>query len=380
VPGPAEREFLSLGRRYAVVSRAVVILGCGGLGLLLVSGTRFAAAALCLVVLVAWSLHFTRRMLRTPGHGADRRLLAADLTVVCGALLSQPWTIPPTGVADGTGWVTALASMTVVTYQWHTPPAAGALATVALVAAYVVGVETSIGGTGPVWPMPAAWIVVEAMLSRGLFHLVRLGGRSADGYLVARERRRAEAAGGRARRSEEREYLAALHDTAAATLLMVGLGAVPGRSRWLADQAARDLAILAPGRRATPRGPLVDVSAWLVTTASSGSVTVHHTPLQPVRLPPAAAAAIHDSVREALTNVARHAAVPEAFLSLRWDGRWLVVEVRDRGPGFRPGRVPAGRRGISESIAGRMRRAGGSAVVTSRPGAGTVVRLEWRDA
>ena len=380
MPGPAEREFLSLGRRYAVVSRAVVVLGCGWLGLFLVSGTRLVAALLCLAVLVAWSAYFTWRMPRATGPGAGWRLLSADLTVICAVLLSQPWTIPPTGLADGTGWMTALASMTVVTYQWHTSPVGGAVATAVLVVAYVVGVETSIGGTGPVWPMPAVWIVVEALLSRGLFHLVRRGGRSADGYLVAHERLRAEAAVGRARRSDEREYLAALHDTAAATLLMVGLGAVSGRPRWLAEQAGRDLAVLNPERRAAPPGPLVDLGALLTDTASHGAVAVHHTPLRPVPLPPVAAAAVRDSVREALANVARHAAVSEAFLSLRWDGQRLVVEVRDRGRGFEPDRVPPSRRGISESITGRMRRVGGSAVVVSQPGAGTVVRLEWCDA
>jgi signal transduction histidine kinase len=276
--------------------------------------------------------------------------------------------------------MTALASMAVVTYQWHTGPLGGAIAAVVLVAAYVIGVETSIGGDGPVWPMPAVWILVEALLSRGLFVMVRRGGRRADGYLDARERVRAAAAVGRARRADEREHLAALHDTAAATLLMVGLGTVSGRPAWLADQARRDLRVLDPGAGTPPPEPLVDLGKWLADATSGGTVTVRHPPLRTVLLPPAAAAAIRDSVREALTNVARHAAVPEASLSLRQEGRRLVVELRDDGRGFDPARVPAHRRGISQSIAERMRRAGGSAVVTSEPGGGTLVHLEWGDA
>jgi signal transduction histidine kinase len=380
VPGPAERELLRLGRRYAVVSRAAVVLGCGALGLFLVSGTRLVAAAVCLSVLIAWSAVFTRRMLRAGEIGEDRRWLAGDLAVVSGVLLSQHWTIPTTGVADGTGWMMALASMTVVTYQWHTRPVTGGIAALVLVAAYVVGIETSIGGDGPVWPMPAVWVLVEALLSRGLFVMIRQGGRRADGYLVARERVHAAAAIGRARRADEREYLAALHDTAAATLLMVGLGTVSGRPAWLAEQARRDLEVLGPDARTAPAEPLVDLGAWLAETTSGGAVTVRHAPLRTVLLPPVAAAAIRDSVREALTNVARHAAVSEASLSLRQEGRRLIVEVRDGGRGFDPARVPLHRRGISESIAERMRRAGGSAAVTSEPGGGTVVHLEWSDA
>jgi signal transduction histidine kinase len=49
--------------------------------------------------------------------------------------------------------------------------------------------------------------------------------------------------------------------------------------------------------------------------------------------------------------------------------------VRDRGVGFDRSAVPADRRGVAESIEGRMRRSGGAAAVTSAPGAGTEVEL-----
>ena len=49
--------------------------------------------------------------------------------------------------------------------------------------------------------------------------------------------------------------------------------------------------------------------------------------------------------------------------------------VRDRGPGFDPGAVPADRRGVRESIVGRMQRHGGEAVINSVPGEGTEVEL-----
>jgi signal transduction histidine kinase len=56
------------------------------------------------------------------------------------------------------------------------------------------------------------------------------------------------------------------------------------------------------------------------------------------------------------------------------DGRTQVF-VRDRGPGFNPERLPADRRGVRESIVGRMERHGGRASITSGAGAGTEVEL-----
>jgi signal transduction histidine kinase len=53
----------------------------------------------------------------------------------------------------------------------------------------------------------------------------------------------------------------------------------------------------------------------------------------------------------------------------------VQVFVRDRGPGFDPGAVPADRRGLRESIVGRMERHGGHATIHAAPGAGTEVEL-----
>jgi signal transduction histidine kinase len=50
--------------------------------------------------------------------------------------------------------------------------------------------------------------------------------------------------------------------------------------------------------------------------------------------------------------------------------------VRDRGAGFDPEAVAADRRGVAESIRGRMERVGGTARIVSVPGEGTEVELE----
>ena len=49
--------------------------------------------------------------------------------------------------------------------------------------------------------------------------------------------------------------------------------------------------------------------------------------------------------------------------------------VRDRGPGFDPEQLPSDRRGVRESIVGRMERHGGRATITSSAETGTEVEL-----
>ena len=49
--------------------------------------------------------------------------------------------------------------------------------------------------------------------------------------------------------------------------------------------------------------------------------------------------------------------------------------VRDRGAGFDRAAVPADRRGLVESIEGRLERAGGRATIVTSPGEGTEVEL-----
>ncbi len=56
---------------------------------------------------------------------------------------------------------------------------------------------------------------------------------------------------------------------------------------------------------------------------------------------------------------------------------WAIVKITDHGRGFDPAAIPASRRGIRESITGRMLAAGGRATIASQPGAGTTVTLSW---
>jgi signal transduction histidine kinase len=76
-----------------------------------------------------------------------------------------------------------------------------------------------------------------------------------------------------------------------------------------------------------------------------------------------------------MVNAAKFAGTDEISVYVEVDGTEASVFVRDRGAGFDRTKVPTERRGLAESIEGRMSRHGGTAKITSAPGAGTEVEL-----
>ncbi len=298
-----------------------------------------------------------------------------DALVVAGACLTQRWTVPADALATNQGWVLALASITVVACQWHTDGWRGAGVVVAVDAAYLGGVLLAAPErlAGPLEMV--VWLPVEAVLGRLLWRLVRRGGQRADELAARAEATRRAEAVAEAVRADERAHAATLHDTAASTLLMVGLGQVGPADTWLRDQARRDLDSL--GEWSTPPGRDQDVVPGLREVIQASRVAV--TPELPAELtvPARVAAALCGAVGEALTNVGRHAGVSTATVTAGVVAGRVVVEVADQGRGFTPDEVSAGHYGVSRSIRARMAGVGGRAELTSAPGRGTTVRLAW---
>ena len=85
--------------------------------------------------------------------------------------------------------------------------------------------------------------------------------------------------------------------------------------------------------------------------------------------------ALVQSSREALANAAHHSGASAVSVYLEVEPDQVTIFVRDRGRGFDPGDVPPSRRGIADSIIGRMERHGGKATISSEPGQGTEVEL-----
>lgn len=90
------------------------------------------------------------------------------------------------------------------------------------------------------------------------------------------------------------------------------------------------------------------------------------------------ATAILGAAREALINAAKFSGSNLISLFAEASDDEISVFVRDRGRGFVPEAVAQDRRGISESIVGRVERVGGAVTLRSRPGSGTEVALTVR--
>ena len=77
-----------------------------------------------------------------------------------------------------------------------------------------------------------------------------------------------------------------------------------------------------------------------------------------------------------MSNAVRHAGDSGAVrLYAEITGREAQVFVRDRGVGFELDSIPEDRRGVRDSILGRMKRIGGTAKVRSENGEGTEIEL-----
>jgi signal transduction histidine kinase/ligand-binding sensor domain-containing protein len=90
---------------------------------------------------------------------------------------------------------------------------------------------------------------------------------------------------------------------------------------------------------------------------------------------PIAAEARHQlalSVREALTNIVRHAGATEVVLSLSISGGTLTVQIKDNGRGFEP--APSPGQGL-DNMRARLEQAGGIFEFASRRGGGTVLNF-----
>jgi signal transduction histidine kinase len=85
--------------------------------------------------------------------------------------------------------------------------------------------------------------------------------------------------------------------------------------------------------------------------------------------------ALGAATREALVNAAKHSGATAADLYTEVTPQRVAVFVRDRGAGFDPATVPGDRRGLRDSVTGRLTRLGGTAAVRSAPGEGTEVEL-----
>jgi signal transduction histidine kinase len=180
-------------------------------------------------------------------------------------------------------------------------------------------------------------------------------------------------------RSEERAELAArVHDSVLQTLALIQRQADdPRRVAAIARRQERELR----GWLYEDR-PLGDDEASLLASLSAAAADVEELHGVRVELASAGDAPVDErtralvlAAREAMTNAAKFAGVAEIDVYVEANDDAVSVYVRDRGAGFDRAAVPEDRRGIAESIEGRLDRVGGTAQITTAPGAGTEVEL-----
>jgi len=368
--GPSDRALHRLAGWYAIALRlggAVLFTAIAVLAATKQISVWWLGALL--TGLCLWSAFFAWRIRRS---GLTPVVVLADAVVISALALAQQHLVPAVLIKDDTTWMLPLACTSVYVLQIALRPWLGLPAAAIVVVAY---------GLGTGHPADAWLLVVEAIVAAGLVAVIRGGARQADGIVAAgleTERRiRAE----EARRADEREQHRQLHDTVLSTLTMVAASAFAEPSPALTAQAARDLRVLQglEGAPAVPGGPspLTDLSPKLERAAASTDDLAVRLKLVPVTLPSPVADQLAACVGEALRNVERHAGTGQAEVTVTGGAGWAVIKITDCGRGFDPAATPPSRRGIRESITGRMLAAGGRAAVSSRPGAGTTVTMSW---
>jgi signal transduction histidine kinase/phage shock protein PspC (stress-responsive transcriptional regulator) len=178
-------------------------------------------------------------------------------------------------------------------------------------------------------------------------------------------------------RSEERAAVAThLHDSVLQTLALIQRHAdQPQAVHRLARSQERELRAWLYEPAVVRGGSWAGLVAETVAEVEADhDVTVEPVVVGDVALDDALLA-LGKATREALVNAAKHSGAASVDLFTEVTPEHVSVFVRDRGKGFDPATVPDDRRGLQDSVQGRLTRLGGTAVVRSSPGEGTEVEL-----
>jgi signal transduction histidine kinase/phage shock protein PspC (stress-responsive transcriptional regulator) len=181
---------------------------------------------------------------------------------------------------------------------------------------------------------------------------------------------------GRIRETERAEIAAHLHDSVLQTLALIQRRAGSEhdvvRLARAQERELRGWLFQDPGRESGQLSDRIKAVAGEVEDLLGNAVEV-------VTVGNAAMTEAHEALvqasREAMLNASRHGGGTVSVYLEASDGQ-AEIFIRDRGPGFELGDVPADRLGVRESIVGRMKRHGGSATILST-GEGTEVRLRF---
>ncbi|MCW3019616.1 MAG: putative signal transduction histidine kinase [Solirubrobacterales bacterium] len=225
---------------------------------------------------------------------------------------------------------------------------------------HAIGVQHSLGKA--IWAVAIIAVVLGLVVGPWVLRL----GRSLSFERAAR-----------IREQERAELAAHLHDSVLQTLALIQKRADdPREVAGLARRQERELRSWLLER--PDPGDGASVAAALERVAAEVE-ELHRVPIEVVTVGDGALngrlEALVQAAREAMTNAAKFASSERVDLYAEVEPDRVEVFVRDRGVGFDPDAIPPDRRGVRDSIIGRMERHHGRAAVHSRPGEGTEIEL-----
>ncbi|NYJ30006.1 sensor histidine kinase [Galbitalea soli] len=178
-----------------------------------------------------------------------------------------------------------------------------------------------------------------------------------------------------------------VHDSVLTTLLSAARAYTPEAKELAATMAGNaighlhDAALVQPDDGTTMR--LRDIARRISEAAAAMSppFEVRGRDAGPRSIPVQAGEAIYSAAVQSMVNSLQHGGTEptiERWVTLRGiRPGGIEVAVGDTGAGFRVDAVPTERLGVRVSILERVSNAGGTAVITSAPGEGTLVTLRW---
>jgi two-component system, NarL family, sensor kinase len=210
--------------------------------------------------------------------------------------------------------------------------------------------------------------------------------RFAERIVLAQETERRRLAGEIHDGISQRVVSLSFHLSAAADAVAAGPAAPPGlAAREIASAQSLAEAALDETRFAIAglHPPVLD-DLGLAASLESLARTFPHVDVrvsaEACRLPAHVEIAVYRITQEALQNVAKHAEASWAEVRLTAGDEMIVLEVEDNGKGFAPAALIAQPAGIGYGVPGMRERAellGGSLMLQSCPGHGTVLRLSF---
>lgn len=362
-PGRIESTF----NRIAAGSRLVAALWMGSLGAVeLIRGNdRVGVVIAALITGAVWAVITLWVHAVRPALTLDPRLLIVDGVVAVASILAA--NISSATISFYGGLPLIVVGIAALRSRGIALASASALAVVQLStlgvksAAQVVDQLTLVLAYLGI-ALLVSWIV--DVLRASQVELVRANAAASEARAVA------------VREAERAEISRHLHDSVLQTLAMIQRNSEDAREVTIqARRQERELRdwLFGEPAGAMPEGGFAEsIRATAASVEERFAVSVDVVCVGTAPAGPAVAKVVA-AASEAMVNAAKHAGVEEMDVYGEVGDDVITVYVRDRGRGFDPETIPADRRGVADSIIGRMEAIGGSASVRTGPGRGT----EW---